>query len=1089
MQTTAQYDFSFNTMSLSTESFAQTNSEIGINLNGSSSFSVDAWVQFKSTGDETLILSKDGVFSFGIDRDSVVCRINGYPAVWSDPRKNPINERVWHFVCVTFDGAQIRIFIDGEFNTFSAVSGSGSSNSNQFLIGNNMHGFIKNVRVYSGTLDSDTVLQNMYNEPAPSSIIAYFDFTQNPPVDRSDQHLPLTLKNDASIVALHPALFVPGTAYAQPLQDENINPGGYQNDPYTVQTWIYISSKTQTKQVIFVNSDLERDTGMALFVEFDDASAGFKVKSQRGSDYSADNILISNSTVNLNNWVNIATTFDGVNLSIYINGALDITAPFAPISLIEDTSNLLIGASLTQGRPTGANGLEGYISRMEIWDKALTENEVQQYMNEFPTVPTENLTASYNLMVSPPRNIINGHPVGLADAAILHYQTGPAAEQTSFDKVTSESYEDISPEMLKSFRDSIDFSSILDKKNGTFFTLNKKDEIKFAREFMAEKDLPVFKEKIEKAWDDIEQKIRQEPGSVPFTVTTHEVNGYHVFVCHNSRKSYVAGKIRTDSISPCDLWKINLVFVVIAGILDALFGISSNLTDKAIRFILRIITEPNIARLLAAGTAMTAAVIFKIGKELYNYGYLGELVKLVIDVSFWTIIRITAKIILIFAGIGAADIIASLVATVVTFIKVYLERPASCDPLPNVDISAVQFNLVSSSSSSDALDIRKNMNKAINVPEWVPERNTAAESPAAYSIAGAGSNPVTIKAKFVITSPDRLQVQIKADAGGVLGAIDPFSVNFSNGTSTPEFVSISLPHHTIGANGILKEDIKWQWKYKLPDRDWTAMTATNHRIYVILKEPGRPWEQTGFPANNQLPWTDVLDFSCEWAAGKTTPDDAATAITEKVNGLLNLIYDKDGGRSKYTEILSMNLSNFLCTDFIEYLKYGTGKGNIVNCTDCATIVTSFANVLGCNLIEAIMHGGINPRTGRPIPFKCNKIISIGFTNWDYPFPPDNQFAYHEIAWKDATGVDNFIFDACLKINSGNDPWSDPGSSTDALLPTNIQFSTKGLPPAPVQPPFYDMSYRERLSQNTPDGIPKCIPQGSWPWANGGRRIT
>ncbi|PKP26450.1 MAG: hypothetical protein CVU06_03475, partial [Bacteroidetes bacterium HGW-Bacteroidetes-22] len=921
---TSLINYNYNALNLLADAYAQTNPEIGLALNGSVPFSIDAWVQFKGLGNETSILSKNGVFNLGIDGYSVICQIKGFPTVWSDSKNDPVGERDWHYICVTFDGSQLRIYIDGKFNTLTGISGSGSSNTEPYLIGHNLQGLVREVRVYNKSLYAEDVLNNMYNDPDPLSITAYFDFTQNPPIDRSEQHLPISLENDAQIITVSPALFVPSTAYVQPLQDEAINPGGFQNDAYTVQTWVYINSRISPKQFLFVNSDLERDTGMALFLELDEMSMNYKVKSQRGSDASADNILTSNGSITIYKWINLATTFDGVNLSIYIDGVLDITQPFLPIALIEDNSNLLIGAALTQGRPTGADGLDGYISRVDVWDKALSESEVLQFMNEVPDVPTENLTANYNFMVSPVRNLVNGHPIGLADGAVIDCQTSKAAPQAGSDKTEPELYKDISPEMLQSFRRSINFDNVFKVKGNKPFKENINAELSFARQFLKEKDIPGFKEKIEKAWNDMEEKMRNNPQSIPFTVTNHRIDGYYVFVCHNSRGSYVAGKIKTSEISPCDLWKINLFFVVIAGILDALFGVSAKLTTKATNYILRVIANPKIATLLAGGTVMTASAIFSIGKELYNYGFLRELVKLLIDIGFWTIIRIVAKILLTFAGFGAADVIASLVATAATFIKVYLERPASCDPLPIVDIAAIQFNHVVKSATYDAIDIRKNNTQPVDVPEWVANRNIATESPAAYSIAGVSTNPIKIKAKFMITSADNIQAEIRATGGGILGAVDSFTVNFKSGVSNPEFIEVSLPHQTIGTNGVNKEDIQWQWQYKLSGGAWTNMTASNHRIYSILQEPTRPWEQIGFPNNNQLPWTDVLDYACVWAAGKKTADDVTTAITEKVNGQLSLKYDINSGASKYTDIISYSSSVFLCKDFIDYLTSGTG---------------------------------------------------------------------------------------------------------------------------------------------------------------------
>src|SRR3989441_8998316 len=116
--------------------------------------------------------------------------------------------------------------------------------------------------------------------------------------------------------------------------------------------------------------------------------------------------------------------------------------------------------------------------------------------------------------------------------------------------------------------------------------------------------------------------------------------------------------------------------------------------------------------------------------------------------------------------------------------------------------------------------------------------------------------------------PKSAKAEIKADGGGVLGSIDPQTVTFTNGVSVPEFVSFELHHHTIGIDGIKFEDITWDWKFRCCGGvEWEPLQTTHHRIYIVLEEPKLPWKQQGFP-NDQNPWTEALDYSCVWAAGK-----------------------------------------------------------------------------------------------------------------------------------------------------------------------------------------------------------------------------
>jgi hypothetical protein len=238
---------------------------------------------------------------------------------------------------------------------------------------------------------------------------------------------------------------------------------------------------------------------------------------------------------------------------------------------------------------------------------------------------------------------------------------------------------------------------------------------------------------------------------------------------------------------------------------------------------------------------------------------------------------------------------------------------------------------------------------------------------------------------------------------------------------------------------------------------------------------------------SQLPWTRALEYACTWASGSTDANGALTAITGRVNSGYGLEYDTSSGASFYTkQMRASGRWTFLLSPFLERLGGGTGTGNKVNCTDCATIVSTFANLVGANVQASRM--GV-PGTG----FDCNKIIAIGFSAWAYPFESGGKghFSYHEVVWTAGAGVRDPIYDACLQLDSSDDPWNwAGGGSHTPKLPTNMVFTTQSLPTSlPIATPFSDQTYRERLAMNTSLGIGACSPEGQWADTQSGRRYV
>ncbi|MEN8184143.1 MAG: hypothetical protein ABFS46_16580 [Myxococcota bacterium] len=389
-----------------------------------------------------------------------------------------------------------------------------------------------------------------------------------------------------------------------------------------------------------------------------------------------------------------------------------------------------------------------------------------------------------------------------------------------------------------------------------------------------------------------------------------------------------------------------------------------------------------------------------------------------------------------------------------------------------VAVEAIRFNHNSASATTDALSIRKDYGTPVGVPEWTAGETLPEESPAAYAILETQGQTVTVQVKFRITPTSVTQAEIRAEGGGGLGTLDAQSVQFSSGVSSPEFVTFNLNHQQIGAAGVRREDIEWRWKYRCPgESGWRDADVTRHRIYIVLETPKAPWDQT--PGSTSNPWTDVLDYACAWADGESARDTAAGAVTEDVNGALALTYDMASGASKYTTPAAGQY--FECTQFIDYLENGTGLGNVVNCTDCATIVTTFANVLGCDL-----HASRRQSYFDLTPIKALGQAACGCPNWGCGF------SYHEVAWKGAGGESDELFDACLQVDGDTDPWSPP--HTD-LLPVNVPFTSLPGAPLPIPTPLSAATYRERLCTNDVGGIGSCNATSPWGGSNNGRRTV
>lgn len=391
----------------------------------------------------------------------------------------------------------------------------------------------------------------------------------------------------------------------------------------------------------------------------------------------------------------------------------------------------------------------------------------------------------------------------------------------------------------------------------------------------------------------------------------------------------------------------------------------------------------------------------------------------------------------------------------------------------SVRLNAIKLNHDPGSVQNNAINLRKNASTFVDVPEWQAGISINPEdSPAAYVKKENAGQTLTIQARFQWNSLEAERVEIRAlDAavdrpgpggcagvlirlirgiiralfGNVLGEVRARSVQFQ-GPGISDWETFELQHSRLDQSGVGIRTTTWRWQYRSSGGSWQDFDTSRHRIYVLLETPTDPWQQSPYSASNvQLPWTDVLDRACTWAIMATDRDAAAAQITDRVHDLGNSVitYDCPGGGATHYA-----LPDFDCTAFLERLAGGPGRGQYVNCSDCATIVSTFSNAVGCDLWQSRMGWG----------FELNPLLAIGSSTWQTACGWGG-FSYHEVAWKGACTATEEVFDACLKVDGDADPTSPPHVP---LLPTNMLFGTSG-----------SGDYRDRLS---PAGT--CDPQTS-----------
>ncbi|KLD79207.1 LamG-like jellyroll fold domain-containing protein [Xanthomonas hyacinthi] len=1022
-------------------------------LNGSFPFSIDALVRFKSlplSQDMPFvpIVSQAGIFEFGASGAELALLISGMaPAVTTTA---PLLQGTWQALAVTCSGSQVYLYIDGALIVGPiGIGGSPGAAPADIVIGNLFEGEIRRVRAFNVALTSDQVLAYMYAGIDDATVVFDYDFSVNPPCDQSSNKFPVAVAGTAAMISEVPALRLQATSYARPLYQKQVNPGGGLIDPYTVQADVYISdSSLSNDQYIFINGDIEDSSGMGLFLRYN-GSNGFNVISERGASWVGD-ALTSTAVIPLNQWSNIATTFDGTTLCLYIDGALDASKAFGPIAEAAESSYLVIGAARSVGQPTGATPLQGYIASVDVWNLALTAADIQLHLAAAPPVDASGLLAHYDFTLSPARNLVDGHPIGLVDGARIDTQIASVSAQTV---VPGAAFTSRRPRQTTA-------STYPANREDLIAALNAELE---AASSALDADSPHVK--AQRAWTATIVADLARSEALPFMISSEIQGDAHIIYVDQGGKRWEAGRavgLPNDDIT---VWKAQLVFTVVFGVVDLVSGLKCDFTQQGRAYIGKILTDPKIAANLSLGAAMTGAGIFEIVRQLYNGGYLRILVGLLVSVGYWALLRVVARLILVFSGITVAAWVVSLASTALAFATVYKSKPQPppspdpVDPLPLIQIMEVRlaFDPTQTLRNSLAFYADPQVARLAAVD--------ASRCPGGWYLLD-DTRTICIQARFAAEAEFNGTANIQATGSVEFGQSNTVEVAFINGVSG--YIQFQFANNGIALGGIRVSNATLAWNGTIGPAPFDFGT-TNHRIYVALKRPTFPWIEFG--DNTQRVWQSVLEHACQWAQGALQADAAAAAITTWVNNS-GLSYDNVRGAASYVEIVNGS-SQFNLSSFVRFLSGSAFSPRTVNCTDCATIVTTFANALGCELFAAVMK---DPQGNG---FATNTIIAIGSNAFGPTFPgrpSQGRFSYHEVAWRGFGGGDEPIYDACLQVDGSTTPW--PGQSMPTL-PTPMTFSVEAAIPAlPIPTPYPTMSYRSRLCANSADGIGKCIPCGS-----------
>jgi len=167
----------------------------------------------------------------------------------------------------------------------------------------------------------------------------------------------------------------------------NSNDFDFSNSSLSIMCWVNINNNSYLDGI--VSKCTSSNLGWWLSTVSNDPTwANPNTFTFSGSE-SSGNYFSTNSPIILNDWVFLSTIYINGEQKLYINGIL-VDQSSHQYNLYNSATNLLIG------KKTGDTNYDGLMDNLEIWNSALTQEQIQSYMSTPPTGNEEGLVGYWD---------------------------------------------------------------------------------------------------------------------------------------------------------------------------------------------------------------------------------------------------------------------------------------------------------------------------------------------------------------------------------------------------------------------------------------------------------------------------------------------------------------------------------------------------------------------------------------------------------------------------------------------------------------------------------------------------------------------
>jgi hypothetical protein len=320
---------------------------------------ITAWIKPRQIQTYGEILHKDLAYMIRYESNKIHGFI--YDGTSWEPRvisNTTLSPETWYHVAITYDGSDLKVYINGELDGIQARTGPIYSTTSSLSIGswsgmqNYFNGTIDDVKIYNRALSADEIKIDM------TGSVGYWKFDEGYGTTAHDSS---PMKNDGTIYGATWTIGKHDFAISFDGIDDHVeipdSPSLDITDQISLEAWICPLKITDVNGKI-----IHKAYAYELFL-WNDGRVGFAVHGE---------LLNSTSHLNEGEWYHVTGTYDGQNMKLYINGILD-NSKSATGSIPITLTPVWIGD--TSIYPNSRN-FNGTIDEVKIYNRALSQGEI-----------------------------------------------------------------------------------------------------------------------------------------------------------------------------------------------------------------------------------------------------------------------------------------------------------------------------------------------------------------------------------------------------------------------------------------------------------------------------------------------------------------------------------------------------------------------------------------------------------------------------------------------------------------------------------------------------------------------------------------